>query len=89
MAKASDKRKGRGRSRILGCVGPSDTGAPDPGHADQVGFVDARVGDGVTEATDLYKQALRKAGLQDHDQSDDCWSWDACPFCYKHPLRSI
>ena len=31
--------------------------------ADQVGIVDAWVGDGITEATDLYQQALRKAGL--------------------------
>ena len=31
--------------------------------AGRVGIVDAWVGDGITEATDLYKQALRKAGL--------------------------
>jgi hypothetical protein len=31
--------------------------------ADQVGFVHAWVGDGITEATDVYEQALRKAGL--------------------------
>jgi hypothetical protein len=31
--------------------------------ADRVGFVDAWVGDGIAEATDLYEQALRKAGL--------------------------
>jgi hypothetical protein len=31
--------------------------------ADQFGIVDAWVGAGVTEATDLYEQALRKAGL--------------------------
>jgi hypothetical protein len=31
--------------------------------ADQVGMVDAWVGDGITEAIDLYEQALRKAGL--------------------------
>jgi hypothetical protein len=31
--------------------------------ADRVGMVDAWVGDGITEAIDLYDQALRKAGL--------------------------
>jgi hypothetical protein len=31
--------------------------------ADRVGIVDAWVGDGITEASDLYEQALRKAGL--------------------------
>ena len=31
--------------------------------ADRVGMVDAWVGDGITEATGLYEQALRKAGL--------------------------
>ena len=31
--------------------------------ADRVGYVDAWVGTGVSEATDLYEQALRKAGL--------------------------
>lgn len=31
--------------------------------ADRVGIVDAWVGDGITEAADLYQQALRKAGL--------------------------
>jgi hypothetical protein len=31
--------------------------------ADRVGMVDAWVDEGVTEATDLYEQALRKAGL--------------------------
>ncbi|MFL6088385.1 MAG: hypothetical protein ACJ74F_35520 [Mycobacterium sp.] len=31
--------------------------------ADRVGLVDAWVGDGLTEAIDLYEQALRKAGL--------------------------
>ena len=31
--------------------------------ADRVGMVDAWVGEGLTEATDLYDQALRKAGL--------------------------
>jgi hypothetical protein len=31
--------------------------------ADRVGIVDAWVGEGLTEATDLYEQALRKAGL--------------------------
>ena len=31
--------------------------------AGRVGIVDAWVGDGITEATDLYEQALRKAGL--------------------------
>jgi hypothetical protein len=31
--------------------------------ADRVGIVDAWVGDGLTEATDLYEQALKKAGL--------------------------
>jgi hypothetical protein len=33
--------------------------------AGRVGIVDAWVGDGITEATDLYKRALRKAGLSD------------------------
>ena len=58
MAKASDKRKSRGRSRILGCVGASDARV-----ADQVAFVDSWVGNGIAEATDLYEQALREAGL--------------------------
>jgi hypothetical protein len=31
--------------------------------ADRVGIVDAWVGDGIAEASDLYEQALRKAGL--------------------------
>jgi hypothetical protein len=31
--------------------------------ADRVGMVDAWVGEGLNEATDLYEQALRKAGL--------------------------
>ena len=31
--------------------------------ADHVGIVDAWVDDGITEAADLYEQALRKAGL--------------------------
>jgi hypothetical protein len=31
--------------------------------ADRVGIVDAWVDEGLTEATDLYEQALRKAGL--------------------------
>jgi len=31
--------------------------------ADRVGVVDAWVGDGIGEASDLYEQALRKAGL--------------------------
>lgn len=31
--------------------------------ADRVGMVDAWVGEGITEATELYEQALRKAGL--------------------------
>jgi hypothetical protein len=31
--------------------------------ADRVGMVDAWVNDGLSEATDLYEQALRKAGL--------------------------
>jgi hypothetical protein len=31
--------------------------------ADRVGIVDAWVGDGITEAADLYAQALRQAGL--------------------------
>jgi hypothetical protein len=31
--------------------------------ADRVGMVDAWVGEGLSEATDLYEQALRKAGL--------------------------
>jgi hypothetical protein len=31
--------------------------------ADRVGIVDAWVGEGLTEATDLYEQALKKAGL--------------------------
>jgi len=31
--------------------------------ADRVGMVDAWVNDGLAEATDLYQQALRKAGL--------------------------
>jgi len=31
--------------------------------ADRVGVVDAWVGDGIAEASDLYEQALRKAGL--------------------------
>jgi hypothetical protein len=31
--------------------------------ADQVGIVDAWVGDGIDEAVDLYDAALRKAGL--------------------------
>jgi hypothetical protein len=31
--------------------------------ADRVGIVDAWVGEGITEASDLYEQALRKAGL--------------------------
>jgi hypothetical protein len=31
--------------------------------ADRVGIVDAWVGEGITEATGLYEQALRKAGL--------------------------
>lgn len=31
--------------------------------ADRVGIVDSWVGDGITEAVDLYDQALRKAGL--------------------------
>ena len=31
--------------------------------ADRVGIVDAWVDDGITEATDLYSEALRKAGL--------------------------
>jgi len=31
--------------------------------ADRVGMVDAWVDQGLTEATDLYEQALRKAGL--------------------------
>jgi len=31
--------------------------------ADRVGFVDAWVGDGIAEASELYEQALRKAGL--------------------------
>jgi hypothetical protein len=30
---------------------------------DRVGFVDAWVDDGIAEASDLYQQALRKAGL--------------------------
>ena len=33
--------------------------------AGRVGIVDAWVGDGITEATYLYKRALRKAGLSD------------------------
>jgi hypothetical protein len=31
--------------------------------ADRVGMVDTWVGEGITEATDLYDRALRKAGL--------------------------
>jgi hypothetical protein len=31
--------------------------------ADRVGMVDAWVDEGLTEATDLYREALRKAGL--------------------------
>jgi hypothetical protein len=31
--------------------------------AGRVGMVDAWVGEGLSEATDLYEQALRKAGL--------------------------
>jgi hypothetical protein len=31
--------------------------------ADRVGIVDAWVDEGLTEATDLYEEALRKAGL--------------------------
>ena len=31
--------------------------------ADRIGMVDVWVDDGVTEAIDLYEQALRKAGL--------------------------
>jgi hypothetical protein len=31
--------------------------------ADRVGVVDAWVGDGIAEASDLYEQALHKAGL--------------------------
>src|SRR5262245_43360670 len=31
--------------------------------ADRVGFVDAWVDEGLTEATELYEKALRKAGL--------------------------
>ena len=31
--------------------------------ADRVGIVDAWVGEGVTDATDRYEEALRKAGL--------------------------
>jgi hypothetical protein len=31
--------------------------------ADRVAIVDAWVGDGITEASDLYAEALRKAGL--------------------------
>jgi hypothetical protein len=31
--------------------------------AGRVGIVDAWVGDGIAEASDLYEQALRKAGL--------------------------
>jgi hypothetical protein len=31
--------------------------------ADRVGIVDAWAGEGLTEATDLYEKALRKAGL--------------------------
>jgi hypothetical protein len=31
--------------------------------ADRVGVVDAWVGDGIAEASNLYEQALRKAGL--------------------------
>ena len=31
--------------------------------ADRVGVVDAWVGEGLTEATDLYAQALREAGI--------------------------
>jgi hypothetical protein len=31
--------------------------------ADRVGVVDAWIGDGIAEATELYEQALRKAGL--------------------------
>jgi hypothetical protein len=31
--------------------------------ADRVGVVDTWVGDGIAEATDLYEQALQKAGL--------------------------
>ncbi|MGV0641878.1 hypothetical protein [Mycolicibacterium sp. XJ879] len=31
--------------------------------ADRVGIVDAWVNDGLTEATDLYEQALREAGI--------------------------
>ena len=31
--------------------------------ADQVGIVDAWIGEGITEAADLYAEALRKAGL--------------------------
>ena len=31
--------------------------------ADRVGVVDAWVGEGIAEASDLYEQALRKAGL--------------------------
>jgi hypothetical protein len=31
--------------------------------ADRVGMVDAWVDEGLSEATDLYQQALRKAGL--------------------------
>lgn len=31
--------------------------------ADRVGVVDAWVGDGIAEASDLYEKALRKAGL--------------------------
>jgi hypothetical protein len=31
--------------------------------ADRVGIVDAWVDEGITEASDLYEQALRKAGL--------------------------
>ena len=33
--------------------------------ADRVGIVDAWVGDGIDEATDLYTDALREAGLID------------------------
>ena len=31
--------------------------------ADRVGIVDAWVGDGISEASDIYEKALRKAGL--------------------------
>jgi hypothetical protein len=94
--KPSTAQRDNGLSRVArpgpadGALGHCRSQAADHGtgrlHPDSDSLRhDALVGDGITEATDLFEQSAPKGRSQhDHNRGDGCCSWDVCPFCCKH-----